>query len=510
MSQPLDPERWARVDALFDQASRRPASERAAFLAQACAGDEVLRREVESLLAASDGDIAKGMGAVERAADRIMADMEPPALGERFGAWRAVEEIGRGGMGVVYKAVRDADDFQQTVAVKVLPGALFSPRTMERFRNERRILAGLDHPNIARLLDGGTTAGGVLYVVIEYVNGVPVDRYCDDLQLDLDARIRLFLALCDAVQYAHRNLVVHRDLKPSNILVTREGVPKLLDFGIAKLLDPDESSPSETLSVTQSRVMTPRFASPEQLTGKRVATPSDVYSLGVVLYKLLTGEHPYGEASGDSPIHQAEVMRRMIQSEAEPPSAVANDRRLRGDLDAVVLKAMRRAVSERYDSVGALADDLRSYLAGRPIAALADSWGYRAVKFVRRNRPSVVAAAAAATLLLGEGGPMLRRIARERDVAREETARATAAVGFLTEAFRATDGDPDGGSAPPTARAVIERAVARLDEAGLPPAVRADILTALGTAYANLGVVDSARALLDRGSALQDSIDAAR
>ena len=508
MTQPLDPERWARVDALFDQASRRPAHERAAFLAAECGDDEVLRREVESLLVASGTDVTKRMDVVGRVADRVMADAEPPALGQRFGPYRTVEEIGRGGMGVVFKAVREGDDFQQTVAVKVLPGALFNRRTMARFRNERRILAGLEHPNIARLLDGGTTPEGVPYVIIEYVDGVPVDRYCEERGLDLEARIWLYLALCDAVQYAHRNLVVHRDLKPSNILVTRDGVPKLLDFGIAKLLDPtDEPSPQGTMGLTQSRLMTPRFASPEQLAGKRVATPSDVYSLGVVLHRLLTERYPYEDASaagGGGRAGQAEFMRRLLQSEPEAPSVVSGDARLRGDLDAIVLKALRRDAGERYDSVGALADDLRNYLTRRPIAARARSWRYRAGKFVRRHVPAVLIVTLVAALLFGEAGLFLRRLARERDVARTEATRASAALDFLSEVFGATGPSATGGPEP-TARAVLDRAGGLDARLADQPEVRAEILSTIGAAYANLGVVDSAEAVLGRSLALRDS-----
>jgi serine/threonine-protein kinase len=437
-----------------------------------------------------------------------MADVEPPAMGQRFGAYRTVEEVGRGGMGIVYRAVRDDDEFQQTVAVKVLPGAVFSRKAMERFRNERRILAGLEHPNIARLIDGGTTPQGVPYVIIEYVDGLPVDRYCEERGLDLEARIWLFLALCDAVQYAHRNLVVHRDLKPSNILVTRDGVPKLLDFGIAKLVDPADDAGGVTMGLTQSRVMTPAFASPEQLTGRRIATPSDVYSLGVLLYRLLTGRHPYGDdtASSGSSSTPADLLRRLLEGEPAAPSAVSGDRRIRGDLDAIVLAALRRDPSERYDSVQALADDLRRYLTGRPVGARGDSWRYRAGKFVRRNAPAVLAGAAAAALLIGEAGVFLRRLAQERDVARQEAARATATLTFLTDVFRVTDPFVSN-SGDLTAREVLERGVAGLDDRlASQPEVRAEILSTLGTAYANLGVMDSARAVLERGLALRDSI----
>jgi serine/threonine protein kinase len=507
MSKPMDPDRWARVDALFDQASRRPAHERAAFLARACQGDDALRREVESLLAAAGGDVDRRIGAVGRVADRLWSG-GAAAVGQRLGAYRLVEEIGRGGMGIVYRAVRDRDDFQHTVAVKVLPGALFSRKATARFRNERRILAGLQHPNIAGLLDGGATPDGIPYVIMEYVDGLPVDRYCEEKGLDLQARIRLFLTLCDAVQYAHGNLVVHRDLKPSNVLVTDDGVLKLLDFGIAKLVDPDEGAGSEPTVLTQSRIMTPRFASPEQLTGDRIATPSDVYSLGVVLHRLLTGAHPYEGAGGEegAGAGPADLVRRMLEGDPAAPSEVAGDARLKGDLDLIVLKALQRDVRARYPSVQALADDLRLYLTGRPITARPLTWSYRTARFVGRNRTAVLGGAIAAIVVLAQSTVLLRRLAHERDAARAEAAHASAALDFLEDAFGAADpSGPDGRE--PTALDVLERGMAGLDEGpAAPPGVRAEILGAVGMAYANLGVVDSAQAVLERGLALRDSL----
>lgn len=507
MSKPMDPDRWARVDALFDQASRRPAHERAAFLARACGEDDALRREVESLLAAADADMSSRIGAVGRAADRLWSGGSA-TVGQRLGAYRLVEVIGRGGMGVVYRAVRDRDDFQHTVAVKVLPGALFSRKAMARFRNERRILAGLEHPNIARLLDGGATSDGVPYVIMEYVDGIPIDRYCEENGLDLEARIRLFVTLCDAVQYAHRNLVVHRDLKPSNVLVTDEGVLKLLDFGIAKLMDPDELSESEPTVLTQSRVMTPRFASPEQLTGDRIATPSDVYSLGVVLYRLLTGAFPHdgpdtGESADAGPV---DLMRRVLSGDPTAPSVASGEGRLKGDLDTIVLKALRREVRERYDSVQALAEDLRRYLTGQPITARPLTWRYRTAKFVGRNRAAVLGGTTVAVLVLGQTGILLGRLADERDAARQEAARAVATLGFLTDAFRVPDPSAVS-SAGPTALEVLEGGAAGLGgEFADQPEVRAMVLSTVGAAYANLGAMDSARAVLERGMALRDSL----
>jgi serine/threonine protein kinase len=274
MTELLDSDRWARVEALFEGALRQPVEERGTWLARECAADEGLRLEVETLLAASESGLTGRLSAVEEMAEEIMGAAGSAGVGRRLGTYQLEEEIGRGGMGVVYRGVRADGAFEQTVAVKVLPGALFSPDAGARFRNERRILAGLDHPNIARLLDGGATPEGVPYVIMEYVDGVTLDRHVRAEDLSVEARIWLFLAICEAVEYAHRNLIIHRDLKPSNVLVTSGGEPKLLDFGIAKLLESDEGGEESGggSTRTHTRIMTPRYASPEQLEGGRIGS----------------------------------------------------------------------------------------------------------------------------------------------------------------------------------------------------------------------------------------------
>lgn len=523
MSEPLGPERWKQVEALFFEALERAPDEREAFLAEACDGDPTLRDEVLSLLQADSREAGRRFDAVDRVAEGLMASTGSTAVGQRLGAYRLEEEIGRGGMGVVYRGVREAADFEQTVAVKVLPGALFSPETMDRFRNERRILAGLEHPNIARLLDGGTTPEGVPYVIMEYVDGIPLDRYAEERDLSLEDRIWLFLAVCDAVQYAHRNLVVHRDLKPSNILVTPEGIPKLLDFGIAKLLDPADVAHAETPGApddppegrppppTATRVMTPRFASPEQLLGKRIGTPSDVYSLGLVLYILLAGVEARGpddgwiDALATDTIDGPDPLLRALRDEPVAPSTASSDSRLRGDLDTIVLTGLRRDPTERYESVRTLADDLERYLTGKPIAARPPTLGYRARKFVRRNRTAVIGALVAILLLATQTGIFLSRLAEERDVAQREAARATETLRFLTEVFRGVDpfvgADPD-----LTALELLGQGAARVEaELTDQPAIQADILDALGSVYENLGALDSARSAFSRSLAIREA-----
>lgn len=512
MDGPMSEGRWARVEALFDGALERPEGERTAWLAEACGDDEELRGEVESLLLASASGLTDRLSAVGRVADELMAATGSTAVGERLGAYRLEEQIGRGGMGVVYRGRRADGAYEQTVAVKVLPGAMFSPERRDRFANERRILAGLEHPNIARLLDGGTTAEGVPYVIMEYVDGVPLDVHVRERGLDLEDRIWLFLQVCDAVGYAHRQLVVHRDLKPSNILVTEDGTPKLLDFGIAKLTGVDpEGGPA-----TRTRLMTPRYASPEQLLGQPLGTPTDVYSLGLVLYELLAGEHLRASARGggegeeapsaDEVSAQAALIRAALEGEPRAPSAASGDRRLRGDLDTVVLKALRREPEERYDSVRALADDLERYLTGRPITARPPALAYRARKFVARNRGAVAAVAAALLLLLVQAGLFTSRLAQERDAAEREAERAALTLDFLTDLLGGAD--PFVSASPEvSALDLLAQATAGLEddpELADEPEVRAGILTAVGNVYENLGALDSARVLFQRSLAVRE------
>ena len=406
--------RWERLSTVFDAASKIDMRDRQGFLEQACGGDAALRADVERLLAAH-----------ERAADFIAASPTPslvprllahdPAIaaarkGEerRIGAYRLVQEIGRGGMGAVYLAERSDAEFPKRVAIKLIKRGMDTDAVLARFRTERQILASLDHPHIARLLEGGTTDDGLPYFVMEYVDGVPIDDYADAKELSVVERLELFLRVCDAVSYAHQRLVIHRDIKPLNILVTPDGVPKLLDFGITKLLVSE-------------------YASPEQVQGQRAATTSDVYSLGVVLFELLTGRLPYRfrsrtaevvihtitTADPDCPSaavveevepHASEetTMQRRIASPPHRPRtgdarADRLRRRLRGDLDAIVLTALRKEPGQRYASVDQLADDIGRHLARRPVRARPDTMWYRGTKFVRRNR---LAVAAAATLIL--------------------------------------------------------------------------------------------------------------
>lgn len=423
---------------------------------------------------------------------------------ERLGPFRVVRELGRGGMGAVFLGERDDGQFEQRVALKLAHGGL-GAGTLDRFLDERQILASLQHPRIARLVDGGVTPDGVPWLAMEYVEGVAIDRYCDENGLGVEQRLRLFRAVCDAVQYAHRNLIVHRDLKPSNILVTQDGEPRLLDFGIARLLA-GGTADGPGLTRTAAHLMTLEYASPEQVRGEPVSTVSDVYSLGVLLYRLLAGRLPYGAALAGSSL---DLARAILEVEPERPSAAVDEalsrarpaadrlrRRLRGDLDTIVLKALRKEPERRYASVDALADDVRRHLDGLPVAARPDTLRYRAGKFVRRHRSRVAVAGLLLVAASAAVGFHTVEVARERDFAERQAAQAEQVAAFLTELFAAADPNVSRGQ-DVTARQLLDRGTERIrDELADQPEIRARMLDVIGQAYFWLGLYDQAESLL--------------
>jgi serine/threonine protein kinase/tetratricopeptide (TPR) repeat protein len=401
---------WQRQKEVFQAALARPPELRGAFLDEACAGDGELRRDVDSLLAAHDaagGFLSSPIGLDTEGAEEAGA---PDAVPQRIGPYRILDTIAHGGMGTVYRAVRDDDAFRKTVALKLVRGGRHSDYFERRFRQERQILARLQHPNIATVLDGGTAEGGQPYLVMEHVEGQPITTFCAAQGMGVRARLALFRTVCGAVQYAHQNLVIHRDIKPANVLVDGSGVPKLLDFGIAKLLasgvDPDLAPTATVLPM-----MTPEYASPEQVKGQPVTTASDVYSLGVLLYELLAGRRPY-EVQADS---LEAIVRTICETEPRAPSEAVTDRNraarsdgtlppashLRGDVDTIVLKALRKEPERRYRTAHDLSEDLRRHLEGLPVTARPDTIGYRAGKFVFRHRTAVAAALLVSASLLG-------------------------------------------------------------------------------------------------------------
>jgi serine/threonine protein kinase len=399
-------DRWREIERLFDEVVVCPAPEREALLDRLCQGDEALKREVQSLLACDNPEerlveIPDVPGS--NASESEDADM----AGRRIGPYHLVRLIGHGGMGAVYLGVRD-DQFQKQVAIKLLKRGMDTDFMLSRFRQERQILANLEHPFIARLMDGGATEDGLPYFVMEYVDGVPITTYCAEKNLSVPERLRLFRLVCEAVQYAHQNLVVHRDIKPSNILTTKEGIPKLLDFGIAKVLDP--RGEINTALTRELRMLTPEYASPEQIKGLPISTGTDTYSLGAVLYELLARVRPHRFASSSL----AETERTICETEPERLSSAAAQnedlppgvrkqlrRELSGDLDNIVLTAMRKEPQRRYASAAEFSEDLRRHMEGLPIRAHEDRWTYRARKFVVRNRMAAGAALLVAASLIG-------------------------------------------------------------------------------------------------------------
>ncbi|MDR3677997.1 MAG: protein kinase [Acidobacteriota bacterium] len=416
---------WDQIQEIFFAAADLAVAERDAFLARACNGDAGLRAEIESLLRADEGGGSAIAAAIESEVSALLDDHAPLA-GTRMGPYRLLKEIGRGGMGSVYLGERDDEQYRKLVAIKVVKRGMDSSEVLARFRHERQILASLEHPYIARLIDGGTTPDGRPFFVMEYVHGQPIDTYCREQGLNLESRLRLFLRVCEAVSYAHRALVVHRDLKPGNIFVGAEGIPKLLDFGVAKLLDPGNDPRLTSTSATMGP-LTPEYASPEQIRGLTITTAADVYALGAILFELLTGRRAQRIAT-HSPV---EIERVVCQTGTPRPSTVARAaggmQRLDSDLDNIVLMAMRKEPERRYGSVNRFADDIVRYLAGRPILARQDSVVYRARKFARRNRLALAATGLIFLSLLG-GMVLAQRQARQAEHARRfaETQRQSA------------------------------------------------------------------------------------
>ena len=389
--------RWQRVKTIFHAARARDKAQRADFLLNACDGDAALQAEVQSLLDA-DGRAAAGFLEVPTGPRRLDATDDASLIGRRFGDYEIVRKLGEGGMGEVYLARRADDEYAKQVAIKLVRSRAVSDTIVSRFRHERQILAGLEHANVARLIDGGTTEEGWPFFVMEYVEGTPIDAYCDAHQLSLSERVRLFLDVCSAVKHAHEHHIVHRDLKPTNILVSADGVVKLLDFGIAKTLMEDETRIGDATAATV-RMMTPQFASPEQVRGDPVSAATDVYALGVVLYRLLTGRAPY-RVTTDRP---HDLMRAICDE--DPPRPDTSD-----DLDAIMLKALRKEPELRYESAGAFADDIRRYLEGMPVTARRGTTLYRAGRYVRRNRWALAASIAGALVATAATVTVIRLI----------------------------------------------------------------------------------------------------
>ena len=447
----MTPNNWDRAKELFEAALELDSSQRASFLVEHCR-EESLRQQVEKLLInyeeagsflddpALNPRVPAPNGVVKAEASRLdsisvdllvtptSAEAEDPMVGRHLGDYKLIRRIGQGGMGAVFLASRADDEYRKQVAVKLVQPGLDSRDLLNRFRNERQTLAGLDHPNIVKLLDGGSTQEGLPFLVMDYVEGSPIDEYCNQHKLSVDERLHLFNKVCTAVQYAHQRMVIHRDLKPSNILVVADGSPKLLDFGIAKVLNPEPSAQGLLVTQTGTRCMTPAYASPEQMRAKQVTPATDIYSLGVVLYELLTGHRPYRltqhtpaemeraicEQEPETPSTAVSRVERDTSSDGRPitkiPESVSQTRerqldklrrRLRGDLDNIVLKALQKEPKRRYGSVEELAVDIDRHLHHLPVKARRSSLGYQSSKFFKRHRPGVFAGVLTLLVVLG-------------------------------------------------------------------------------------------------------------
>jgi eukaryotic-like serine/threonine-protein kinase len=528
---PLTHNRWRRIDDLLARALERPEAEREAFL-DACGEDPELRAEVAAMLRAEAAAAALlDQSAATYAAPLIAAEETPidrPPAGHRIGPYRILETIGAGGMGVVYRAERADGAFEKRVALKLVKRGMDTDEVLRRFRYERRILASLDHPHIATLYDGGVSADGRPYLVMELIEGEPITAYCDRHRLTVDRRLDLFRHVCVAVQHAHQKLVIHRDVKPSNILVTADGTPKLLDFGIAKLLlDEDENSPRTRAGV---RLLTPDYAAPEQLRGDPVTTATDVFSLGAVLYQLVTGTQPFHRRAIDGTVAPADQVARRPstavsgglateggsgEASAESPALERGTtperlrRRLQGDLDTILLKCLDPDLDRRYSSPQQLIDDLDRHRLGLPVRARPDSWTYRARKFAGRYRVPLAAAGLAGALLAGQATFHTLRVTAERDRAQTEAVRAQTTARFLQRLL--------GDAYPSVTRGesfsmseLMRRAVARVDSLPEEPILQAALLRTLGDVYREQGEFVEARILLERAAELHRRADGLR
>ncbi|MFO1465593.1 MAG: serine/threonine-protein kinase [Steroidobacteraceae bacterium] len=519
--------RWREVRALFEQVVEAGPSHRAETLERIGRSDPELKASVEALLSMDEvGDVPL-QSAIGAAAGDLLEQHADRLIGTRVGPYRITSVLGHGGTSTVYAAERSDPQFQQVVAIKVLHHATLHPRMRNRLHSERHILAKLEHPCIARLIDSGDLEDGTPYIVMEHVAGEDVLQYCDSRTLFVRERLELFVKICEAVQYAHRNLIVHRDLKPGNILVNREGSPKLLDFGIAKLLAPE--SISHTLPVTrlQERVLTPENAAPEQVLGRPITTATDIYALGVLLYQLLSGRPPYRLASYsqlqleraicmDDPVRASQAVTAKLTGESELDRQRISDRRglsperlrarLSGDLDAIIAMAMRKEPDRRYASAQALAEDITRHLGAEPVIARQGDWRYNSAKFLRRHFLGVSIVAGLVIGMAAVAGVTLwqnHRIEMAREATARERDRAQQVSSFLVDVFSQADPFNAQGHEV-TARELLDRGAARiLENLDEQPEVRAELLESIGLAYRRQGLAMRAVPLFEQALAIR-------
>jgi serine/threonine-protein kinase len=496
----MNSERWQRIQNLFHEALALPQSEQATFVESACAGDKQLISEVSAMLAEDEGRDSMLDRGLAAAAEKTLAT---PAklIAKMIGPYQMSRLLGEGGMGVVYLAARK--DLGSQVAIKVLRDAWISPSRRERFASEQRTLAQLNHPSIARLYDGAALDDGTPYFVMEYVEGTPLTEYCRKAQASIEQRLRLLIAVGEAVQHAHANAVIHRDLKPSNILVKNDGSIRLLDFGIAKQLESLDLKAEQT--ITGLRMMTPAYASPEQVAGEAVGVSTDVYSLGVILYELLAGELPF-DLSNLTPVEAAAIIAdhepakpsaaaKRASSSATKLSTHALSQQFWADLDVLCLTAMHKDPQRRYQSVEAFIRDINHYLKGEPLEARPDTLRYRTTKFVQRNRTTVMTAAAVCILIIGVVAFFTFRLAKARDAAMAEAARTQRIQQFMNNLFEGGD-QAAGPSDSLRVVTIVDRGVQQAKSLTSDPKAQAELYANLGAIYQKLGKLDQADILL--------------
>ncbi len=508
----MTPDKWKKIDIAFQQALELSGSAREEFLDNFSCRNPELGEQLRNLIAAdSDENIEIG-APIAASVESLAREAKDPWIGRAIGSWTITQRLAGGGMGVVFLAERSDEQYLKTVAVKVMAAQLLAPDAISRFKVERQILANLNHAYIATLIDGGSTDEGLPFLVMEYVNGLPIDQYCDDNKLAIDRRLGLFCKVCEAVDYAHRNLVVHRDLKPSNIMIDANGDPKLLDFGIAKLIE--AGSYNHTIAMTRegTRAMTPEYASPEQVRGEPISVATDVYSLGVLLYRLMTGQSPYG-TTVSSPL---EYERAIIEHDPHRPSAVITSpdgeenvvvrrdtspkklkNRLSGDLDNIVLKTLQKEPDRRYLSASALSADIQRFLQDEPVEARGDAWSYRARKFAVRHSRGLAITGIVLTTVASLITFYTIRLADERDRANLAAAESAQVATFLTDLFQSASPFVAQGESV-TAINVLEAGLEKIEELSDQPILQAELYRIMGDSFTGLGEYALAIPLLEK------------
>lgn len=504
---------WDKVETILDKALDLPTDKRAAFIEKECGGNTKLKQEVELILTSisdSEGWLENPTEYKEEFYSEVAEDLEQISvqeslIGEEIGAYTIVEKVGEGGMGSVYLAERTGGDFKHRVAIKLIRNTHATEQNIKRFRQEKRILANLNHPSIAQLYDGGRTESGIPYIIMEYVDGVPITEYCITNNCTIDQKIELFKQVLEAIQNAHENLTIHRDLKPDNILIDQSGNVKILDFGISKLLEDDQDS---LQTKTGSHLLTPRYASPEQIRQEPVTTATDLYSLGVVLFKLFTNTDPIDLT--DLTGYQA-GQAILNKDPAKPSEKVFNlhlKKKLQGDLDAIVLKAIRKEPESRYRGANDFINDLEHFHAGLPVSAREDSLQYRTQKFFKRHKQGITVAVGILTLIVALTGFYTYQITHERNVAQLEAEKSqeitSFVIGLLEENYpQNSQGDTI------TVRQILDKSVSEIQTLDKSPEVKAKLLQVIGHAYNSVGEPQKAKPLLGRSISILDSINVA-